>query len=269
MTFEHVRSGQRWRPNEFELNAIIDAGREYAGAQGVTPPGSRAGIPIQPVVVRVRNSTGGAAARYRAFAIEDSMWELSPNSNLVECVFNLEIWSSGKSVAVIQQPLADGAIGLAVISGPTLIECANSGSTSALLAEPNSSGLAVPGSGPITLTQPRPSAGGVVLSILGAGGSDAALFKTPDAGIPAATGNGPYTFFAALCAKVGVDGAVSTDTDQVYNSVGGAIPGGRLIQAKRIDGKWFVDVVDCNLDDDDDATVPPGPDPEPPIDINI
>jgi len=103
----------------------------------------------------------------------------------------------------------------------------------------------------------------------GDGSSDAAIFLTPSGGIPAMTGSGPWAWGMAECTRVDTDGNITATLSEVHNSVSAAIPGSRIIQAKKIYGKWFADVADCAVEDDDAGIVPPGPDPEPPIDIGV
>jgi hypothetical protein len=87
------------------------------------------------------------------------------------------------------------------------------------------------------------------------------------------TGSGPWEWGVAGCTKIDADGSATATLLDVHNSVSAPIPGNRIIQAKKIYGKWFADVVDCaastTTDEDDGGTVPPGPDPEPPIDIGV
>jgi hypothetical protein len=85
---------------------------------------------------------------------------------------------------------------------------------------------------------------------IGGDGGEGAIFVTPEDGIPAMTSTGTtLTFGSALCFRVTVGGdltgTIESDTSTVYNSVSGAIPGGVTVQAKKIKGRWFADVVDC------------------------
>lgn len=92
----------------------------------------------------------------------------------------------------------------------------------------------------------------IPLHIGGDGDGAAAIFLTPSTGIPAMSGSGPYTFGSATCTKIDGDGVVTSDEAIVYNSVSGPIPGDRVIQVKRIYNKWFVDVVDCDADEEEE-----------------
>lgn len=84
---------------------------------------------------------------------------------------------------------------------------------------------------------------------------DMAIFKTPTGGIPALTGTStPWTpGVAEGCIKCEyyLDGStvkireISGDDTTVYNMTKTAVEELTLIQAKRINGYWTVDVEDC------------------------
>lgn len=175
--FNQVKPGQRWQPKADELNAMIAAGAAMRGIPGLSqvterPPGS--------TLIRVKNITGDAVQRYRAFGLGESLVaELEDSNRVADVVLELVEWESGP-IAVIQTPLVDDEIGFAVVSGPTLLEVSDEGSDIDRQATPGTDGVCDPGSGPITLLMPRPEEGGFVLALVGVGtggGPEMAFFR--------------------------------------------------------------------------------------------
>lgn len=187
-------------------------------------------------VVFIRNTLSTTVKRYSSYSLGNSVWTLDRDRNLIDCVFELVAYSASKPVAVLQQPLApyttaDPEIGLAVVDGSTLVEVNGSGSATDLFATPQSDGrLQASASGPIRLAQARPSGGGFVLGIIGiGGGSSMRMFKTPTAGIPAASGGAPGS---ASCTEYpsGMSGAAGASS-VVKNHRTSIIPGEVFILA--------------------------------------
>lgn len=81
------------------------------------------------------------------------------------------------------------------------------------------------------------------------GGGAAIMAVTPAGGIAARTDNTiPLTFPSATCFRLdGVTGNYASPAEEVtvYNMTNVVIAGQSLIQAKKIDGRWFVDVDNC------------------------
>lgn len=206
-------------------NAIAQsANRNRIGQRPGQLPGSMDYPPVY-----VRNTTGSAInSPYRAFSLGEPAWSIGTNQ-LAQCCFALEAYDVAKPIAVIQQPLAVNEVGLAVVVGPTLVAVTGAGSTSDRKGSPDSSGQIVPGSGDkVTFAGARPSGGGIVLALLGAGsGSTLRMFLTPSGGIPAASGTTPGS---ATCTEYpsGMAGSAGA-TATVKNHRTNIIPGGVFI----------------------------------------
>lgn len=252
MAFEHVAAGQRWQPKDIELNAMLDAGRQYAASQGVTPPGHLQGGRVYgPLVVRVRNSTGADVERYRSYSLGDAVYELSTARSVPEIAFELIQFTAERAVAVTQVPMVAGGMGYAVVDGTSLLELSSTGDPAAWSAQPLASGLAQAGTGPIRLTQRQPTGGGVVLAVLGASSGNALIAFPPGGGIPAAVWDGTtLTLGSAVCNKSQRSGStvtISADEITVYNTTTAAVGINGPVQCKLSgDGIWLVDVEICS-----------------------
>jgi hypothetical protein len=263
MAFEHVVAGQRWHPKDIELNAMLDAGRQHAASQGVTPPGQlQSGRVYGPLVVRVKNATGAAVERYRAYSLGDAVYELSATRSIPEIAFELIAYSSERTVAVTQVPIVSGGMGYAVVNGMTLLELISSGDANAWSAQPLSSGLAKAGTGTIRLTQQQPTGGGVVLAVLGVSSGSALIAFPPGGGIPAAVWDGTtLTLGSAVCNKAQRSGnnvTVLADEITVYNTTTAAVGTNGPVQCKLSgDGLWLVDVEICSPGTPEPIPAPP------------
>lgn len=92
-------------------------------------------------------------------------------------------------------------------------------------------------------------------------GVDTAFFDTADFGIPAAQGR--QTPGSATLEKLKFDGSTINSLESpvfetVYNHTLSAVAPDKIIQAKTINGYWFIDVEPCESDEDN-------PNPEDPI----
>lgn len=247
MAFEHISPGNRWQPSSIEINAMKDAARAYQGGSGVTPPGlTQGGMGLNPICVRVKNATGGNRDRYTVFSLGEPTWTLDDSRfTLPTCVFELVAYSSAKPPAILIQPLKNNEYGYACAAGPCLAKVTSGGSGSDRVGNPDSSGVLVPGSGSITLAHSRPSAGGYVLALLGAGGSAIRMFKTPSGGIPAASGATPGS---ANCLEYpsGMAGAAGS-TVAVKNHRTSIIPGEVFILGQGFGGDVYCIEGNCPI----------------------
>jgi hypothetical protein len=249
--FNRVKPGQRWQPKADELNAMLAAGAAMRGVPSFSQVTER---PAGNTLIRVKNITGEAVQRYRAFGLGESLVaELEDSNRVPDVVLELVEWESGP-IAVIQQPLVDDEIGWAIVSGPTLLEVSDEGTDTDRQATPGTDGVCDPGSGPITLLMPRPEEGGFVLAALGAGGGGGATARVffPTEAIPAAVLSGAnLTPASRFCYFGNWDGTkwikgTGGDGAYVFNTVTREIGASGLpIQAKLIDGIWVADVEDC------------------------
>ena len=122
MAFEHVQPGQRWAPPAaMEWNAVLDAGRKGLGSQ----PGGQAtagGISPQTCTLKVINKTGAGRNRYEAIALGEPRWELRSKDSLPEIVIEAEAADPAKPLGVLQVPLREDGVGLAAVSGPSILK---------------------------------------------------------------------------------------------------------------------------------------------------
>lgn len=254
-------------------NALADAVNAKRIGQSSTNHGTYSGWP--PVIVA--NKTGSAInAPYRAFSIGEPVWTIG-NNKLPDCCFELVAYDVTKPIAIIQQPLAVDEPGLAVVVGPTLVEVSGAGSTSDRKGSPNSSGIIVPGSGDkVQFANERPSGGGIVLALLGTGGSSAVTYAfPPSTGIPAATYNATTKMLTpgtAMC-KLAIQDSTGvykegTESVLVENQIGTAVAqtGRPITIAMNKFGRWEIIVEDCLVSSNpntnpDNPTPVPSPDP--------
>lgn len=170
--------------------------------------------------VMVSNQTGAAInAGFRVFSLGEPIWTIAQNK-LPDCCFRLEAYDPAKPIAVIQQPLQLNEVGLAVVVGPTLVEVTGGGTTSDRRGTPNASGIVVPGSGSaVQFAHARPTGGGRVLALLGAGGSSPVrIFRTPTTGIAATS--------SAVCTEIAEDLTTSLGvTATIWNHRSSVIAG--------------------------------------------
>ncbi len=174
---------------------------------------------------------------------------IDPAGNRTPVLIAVDEDDEEKPTCVWLEPVKANTIARAVISGLALARVNGSGSdTIAVGREDNE--LTPDGGDYIRLVM-RPTNGLAVIDLSsgGGGGGAGALFITPSGGIPAMVSSGlGYSFGYATCGRLDAGGETTVDDAVVFNSVSVTIPGGKVIQAKRIDGKWFCDVVDCTPD---------------------
>lgn len=188
-------------------NKLADTANSGRMSQTAPPATQSGGWPP----VYVINKTGAAiAAPYRAFSLGGAQWEIGSN-RLAECVFELAEYDSAKPLAVIQQPLAIDEVGLAVVSGPTLVEVSEDGTSSDRAGSPDADGIIIPGDGSaIRFTQPRPEDGGLVLGLIGlSGGSVIKYFVLAEDAVIS-----PVKAYTALMAG---DGTITSSNSELFD----------------------------------------------------
>lgn len=103
----------------------------------------------------------------------------------------------------------------------------------------------------IILSAPEEAGKPGLILIRGGGeenGENAITIKTPEGGIPACTGSGPYAYGSATCKLVttsGGTGTVTTTDQVVYNIVNQEIAGSVIGKAELVDGSYIIDVASC------------------------
>lgn len=115
----HVKPGDKFRISARTHNAWCDAARQVLGEQhnissSFSSASSSSGI------VLVRNDSGSAMSRYQAVGIDALAISPADNPNaMVLAVATLDYELHEGHWCVLQEPLASGAIGKAVVSGVT------------------------------------------------------------------------------------------------------------------------------------------------------
>lgn len=104
----------------------------------------------------------------------------------------------------------------------------------------------------IILSAPEEAGKPGLILIRGGGGgdSDAITIKTPEGGIPACTGTGPWNYGSATCKIVTTSAGTGTltSTDQVvYNIVNQEIAGNVIGKAELVSGSYIIDVASCGV----------------------
>ncbi len=169
--FEHVKSGDEFKVQAFEWNAMLDAGRAARRGQ----VGTKAeGLELLALAagngtIRVKNNSGGDRNRYAAVSLGAARWVVTRNNSLPQLVFEVTAADPWKPIAILQQPLKSGALGAAVIFGPSLVEVASGGTSTHrwALADATSHTLKAATGGQVRLLDAPPSGGGVILAMVG------------------------------------------------------------------------------------------------------
>lgn len=169
--FEHRKPGEQFEVKAFEFNAMLDAGRAArAGQVGIKAEGLELlALSAGQGVVRVKNNTGADRNRYACVSLGPARWTLDRNNKLAGLVFEVTAADPWKPIAILQQPLKDGAIGAAVIYGPSLVDVAAGGTSTHrwALADAASHTLKAATGGQVRLLDAPPSGGGVILAMVG------------------------------------------------------------------------------------------------------
>lgn len=105
----------------------------------------------------------------------------------------------------------------------------------------------------IILSAPEEAGKPGLILIRGGGeenGENAITIKTPEGGIPACTGSGPYAYGSATCKLVTTSGGTGTVTEMeqiVYNIVNQEIDGNVVGKAELVNGSYIIDVASCGV----------------------
>jgi hypothetical protein len=211
------------------------------------------GAKPQGVVVKVKNVSGSDRSRWDCMALGDTRFTIGDDGE-ESVIFEVDTAADDETPAILQEPIADGKFGDALIFGYTLARIADANAATDLRGTPNATdhNLSASSDGPVQiLAAPSTSADSVRPVIIGAGAElGTGLAETPSGGIPARTGAGtagdPWVWGSATCTVIDpVTGEKGTDTLVIKNMVDSAIGGDEQIQWKAIGGTKFVDVEGC------------------------
>lgn len=195
------------------------------------------------------HNSGDDRAAYECSGLDidsDPTLDVSPDGNLVPVVTATDDDDPRFPTLVWIEPAASGSVSRAVLTGLALALVAPSEETGELLVRDGGK-LSLDSSGTIrTMFPPNTEEDRLCLVDLTSAAGGGRLFMTPSTGIPAKVGD---KLSSAMCTPQRMDDGGnledSGDSEPVFNSVASPIPGGVLIQAKRIGSHWFCDVVDC------------------------
>jgi hypothetical protein len=123
-TLRHVRPGQPLSIPAAAYNAFVDAAFAYRQTQVAINAGPVPLLPAEQTAVFVKNDSGGDVPRFGVLGLDAPL--ISPADNELEFAARvtfrgvLPSASTRGRFAVLQEPLAQGRIGRAVISGVTI-----------------------------------------------------------------------------------------------------------------------------------------------------
>lgn len=126
MEFKRVSSGDSLNIPAKTYNVFCDAAEDFIDRTGGGPSTRGGAGSRDPDIVLVRNDSGAAVARYGILGIDDVI--ITPTANLDE--FKQRVALSGvtpttdhaDSFVVLLEPLGDGVIGQAVVSGAVQVQ---------------------------------------------------------------------------------------------------------------------------------------------------
>ena len=119
--FQRFRSGQHLKLNETTINAMIAAGENWAKHCNDPGPSSSPEYYFEGNVIQVRNDSGYDMPRFSVIGLTSPL--ISPTDNLAEFQnyprfkVRVPILADSTKFAVLVEPLAVGAFGLAMVSG--------------------------------------------------------------------------------------------------------------------------------------------------------
>jgi hypothetical protein len=147
----------------------------------------QSGVRTGATTLQVKNTLGETLIRYGTYAIGAPLInDIDQTRRAGELVCELKAdYTEGDVVCVLQQPLAEDAIGLAVVAGVSLVSFATGGAgdRQAAPADAYDGTVQAADSGPLLLLADAPEAAGYVLALVNAavgGGPGMAFFRLED-----------------------------------------------------------------------------------------
>lgn len=213
------------------------------------------GLAAQGVIVKVKNTSGNDRARWDTMALSTTLRIALGSTGKESVIFSAIASDPAKPAAILQEPIANGKFGKALIFGYTLAKV-SAGSASIFAAKANSSSkLAVEAAGSVRLLAAASVSAETIVPVLvgvaGSGGGTG-LAKSPVGGIPAQSGSTPgvasctpaelYDDAGTIKIRV-VSGA---DAILIYNTTSIASKSEKWIQWKTDGERKIIDVDDCN-----------------------
>ncbi len=241
--FSVVRAGDAVGFSASRENAITETvlAHRFSNLAGPTPTPAL----LSPLIVEVRNTTGADRSRFDVVGLSAAIISAGDNLETFHRQGALDavepVWPDHYSLyAVLQQPIRDGAIGQAMISGVTSCQVnfadsnAAAGHDYATLADGTYSSLDSAPCGVARILARESGTGAQWCKILlGAPSPAGGLARTPSGGLPLCTGsNFPYTPGSASCDVATWSGGNLVDDEwnmTIYNAMGGAVAGNVLI----------------------------------------
>jgi hypothetical protein len=242
--------GQPFRAPKAETwNGMVDAGNAYRAGRlsnGVPQPTR----PRETDIIKLKNSSSGNRARGQILRIDGkAITDLSDE----------HIWLIGQAptaddyFGILKEPIADGEVGRVQVSGCclALVDVVDAGHTRAK-AVASEYVLESSDDGPLEILY-APGGTGEQECVVRFQSPQppivAILIMTPTAGIPARVGT---TLGAATCDTYAIVGSEILPTGQsveVLNMTATPVEGDAYGQAKRISGRWVIDVEECEVDE--------------------
>jgi hypothetical protein len=203
------------------------------------------GAASQGVVVRVRNTTSSARARWDCMSLTTTLRFTIGTAGRESVIFNAEAANADRPAAILQEPIAPNKYGRALIFGYTLAKVQTATSATLLAARPRPAthNLEATGSGSIRLlAAPSTTAASVRPVIIGAGDSTFKIYRytlTADMGT-SATANVVEQGGSETANGVTLNDPIGLAAWQVTGGLGLCWRGGN--------GQYYVIVPECEDD---------------------
>lgn len=235
MAFEHVNPGDRFAPpTAFEHNAMLDAGRAILAGKTGLSPGSQGLLSPQSCTLRVINKTGAARERYECVSLGDPSWDLDEKHNIRNIVIEADAADPDKPIAILQEPLNTDRVGLAVVSGPSLLRFDTFAAVKNFAIAKTNHKLDVSDSGPIRVIKAVSNSYGI--GVLGAGGGGGSSNLVQTTGTIAQNASGTCTIYRIISGTP----TSQSDTISVLNPWPFTIPSGmRILANQDTYGDWY------------------------------
>lgn len=247
-----VRRGQSLRIEAPTFNAMLDAAA-FVQRQSHKFRGGASQATIEPGIVFVKNVGGDALDRFEAIGLEDVAIDIlvSTDEFLEHPVFtgSLPTAQSEGRFAVLQEPVAPGAIARAVLCGVTPCKVVLADETTEFCDAASGSPYlweSPAGSAQILWSQGVAAAEQIcVVRLWGKQYGKAFVARAPAGGISALSGTAPGSAIVTLYRLSGGSLVTTSRTLTVYN-MAGAVASNAYIQVKQDTfGVWWVDTENC------------------------
>jgi hypothetical protein len=250
--------GQPFSAPKAEIwNSMIDAGNAHRNGRlsNGTPEPTR---PRQTDIIKLKNSSGASRSRGEILRI---------NGKAITNLTDEHIWLIGSAptddgyFGILKEPIANGSIGQVQVSGCCMatVDIADADHTRAK-AVASQYVLESSDDGPIEIVY-KPSGTGELECVVRFQGPQPEItgivIMTPTAGIPPRVGTSLGVASCEVYAITTGNELVPTGNSVVVlNMTATPVEGDAYGQAKRVSGRWVIDVEECEVDEPSSSVVP-------------